>query len=74
MSVADKLKRLEALHRRRTAEGKSADARMTDEEINAVLAQVTPEQWEELWTEHEEQLRSWGYGRKSGQLDARLIT
>lgn len=74
MSVADKLKRLEAIHRRRAAAGKSGAADMTDEEIEDVLSQITPEHWAELLAEHGALLSSWGYGRKSGQLESRIIT
>lgn len=74
MSVADKLKRLEAIHRRRAASGKNDAADMTDEEIDEVLSQVTPEHWADLWAEHGELLSSWGYGRRSGQLADREVT
>lgn len=64
----ERLAKLEAIHRKRP------DADMTDEEVENVLRQVTPEQWAELWAEHGALLSSWGYGRKTGQLEAKLVT
>lgn len=66
MTIADKLKRLESLRKRLPIENVDLDVSMTDEELDAAIAELPEEQLE--------QLRRFGYGRKSGQLEARLIT
>lgn len=65
MSVADKLKRLEALRQRMKPAADDNEISMTDEELEAALAILTAEELEPF--------RALGYGRRSGQLEARII-
>lgn len=64
MTTADKLKRLEALSRRMKKAADDSEILMTDEEPEAALATLTAEELEPF--------RALGYGRRSGQLEARI--
>jgi hypothetical protein len=65
VTIADKLKRLEALRQRMPIANVDLDTSMSDEELDAAIAELPENQLEEL--------RELGYGRKSGQLEARKI-